>query len=128
MHETCVICIFIYCFGFIGLAAFGLIPIRTWLIFRYTFIENRRNRIKLVMIPVFALSILVMLFEIEVIRVIHDCFFWFRCGPNRGNRWIHLAFIGCAYVVVEILFLVIRMLYGVRLKKFDGKSENEPCN
>jgi len=60
-------------------------------------------RFRFVLNPVFVLSVLVMLWEVG-----------FRCGPNRGNRWIHLAFLGRAYVVVEVLFFTVKTLYGER--------------
>jgi len=38
-------------------------------------------------------------------------------APNRANKLIHLAILGITYIVVEMLFFVIKTTYRRHLKK-----------
>jgi len=54
----------IYCLGFIGLIAFGLIPFRTWSLLRYTFHKTKENKTKFTFIAFLA----VILAPIEIFQ------------------------------------------------------------
>jgi len=113
----------IYCLGFIGLAAFGLIPARIWSLLKYVYHITKESKSRYIIIAsILILSTPIILYEIEVSRMISDCVVWSKCGPNCGNRWAFLSFLGIAYVFIEILFFAVR----VRHKKHLNFSKNPP--
>jgi len=115
MYEAYAILALFYCLGFIGLAAFGLLPVRLWEMFEFISKIETKNKIK-IFIAFFTISFISIYIETDALKSIHKCIMDFKCGPNRGNRWIHLALLGSTYIIVELLFIAMKALHRRYLK------------
>lgn len=99
-----------YLLGLIGLAAIGLIPLRSLQIIK------RISRWDLQKIPaklfffVGILSVFVILFvDVEISKRIVRCLTDDYCGPSTGSLWVYLAMLGTAYVIFEFIHLAIQL-------------------
>jgi len=106
--------------GLVGLAAFGLIPARLWGIFNFILKNESKNKIK-ILVVFFVAAFISIWCEIDAVKLLFECFMDFKCGPNRGNMLIHLAFLGVVYIAIELLFFVMKKIYGEYIKKTSGK-------
>jgi len=98
-------------FGFVGLVSFGLIPARSWQVFKNALHWNLRGKVKIAAIIFLSIpSIFGILHEVEVALGMFNCILWSGCGPNRGHRWLLLASLGFTYIGIELLFLIIKFI------------------
>ena len=97
----------LYAFGFIGIFAIVLLPLRAFLTLR----RNSRlwhastiGKIALLVVAVAAITAISLSapFVASVFRCISETY----CGPNRASGWIYLGFIGVFYLGFELLAYV----------------------
>jgi len=102
------------------MTAIGLIPARLWEMIKYIFDKKIKNKIK-ILIVFFLIACISIHIEINTLKSIFNCIMHFECGPNRGNRLIHLALLGIVYIIIELLFFIIKIFHGINTKKSSDK-------
>jgi len=117
-NEMNAVLFLLFCFGFIGLLSFALIPLAIWRILKNIMHEKPYGKARVFFIFfVLMIAAPVILYEIDVAKMLFDCILWAQCGPSRGNRWFFLAFLGAAYVAVEILFFIVNAILKSQRRK-----------
>jgi hypothetical protein len=105
-------------FGFVGLAAVALIPIRSLQLVMWLWGCSSHTWGGRGVATVFALFVLVILyFEISVVAGVFSCLTGDYCGPSRASGWQKLASIGVWYVCLELVGLVLKAVFAGNARK-----------
>lgn len=97
-----------YLFGFIGLAAIGLLPLRTWQVVSNTVVHKSLSFHGELLNGFALLVVLAALWsEVKVVVHIFRCLTETYCGPSVASGWIYLAALGAVYLFVEIAIFVL---------------------
>lgn len=98
----------IYTFGLFGLAAFSLLPYRSFSLIRATLTSPGLQRRSLWLCLAIVLSTPALLIESYVLLRIFRCLTTTYCGPGVGSGWIYLAALGFVYGTFEAVSRIIR--------------------
>ncbi|EAA3799128.1 hypothetical protein DOQ73_22960 [Salmonella enterica subsp. enterica] len=99
---------FIYLLGFIGLAAIGLLLLRTWQVVSSTIVHKSLSFHGKFLTGFALLVVLAALWsEVKVVVRIFRCLTETYCGPSVASGWIYLAALGAVYLFVEIAIFVL---------------------
>lgn len=93
----------LYVFGFVGLAAMALIPLRAWQILRSAL---RLGKWGFAVLAAFA-ALTLWVQALMTIKVF-NCLIGNYCGPGVASGWSYLALLGGAYLLFEALNYLIR--------------------
>ena len=94
----------VWLFGFIGLVAVGLIPVRLTQALRRVSQEPRHP----VSFLICALSVCIFVFDVSIALRIFRCLTETYCGPSVASGWGYLAMLGVAFVAYEVSLVVER--------------------
>jgi hypothetical protein len=98
----------LYAFGFVGLVAIVLIPIRSvQLLHKNHLLWSQSKFGKFAILAVAILVIGAFWLEIEVIAKVFQCLTSDHCGPGRATGWIHLAVLGVYYTASEVISWIL---------------------
>ena len=107
---------FINLFGFIGLAAIGILPLRIWITLLHI---SKKKNIKPQEKILTGLSLIfiaaAILSEATIVDRIFRCLTKNYCGPLIASGWIYLAAFGAVYLIFEIAIFTL------------GKIRPKPC-
>jgi uncharacterized membrane protein len=108
----------IYLLGFIGLAAIGILPIRSWQSLKNAFQSDLKTLSKklLAMILLIA-SVCSVWAEVVIVSRIFRCLTGTYCGPGVGSGWIYLAMLGVVYLVFEIFSFAFQKFHYLAISK-----------
>ena len=100
----------IYLLGFIGVAAIGLLSVRSWQVLRVV-LRNRPARTLDGVLA--ALAILItgaaLWSDLQITVRIFKCLTEAYCGPGVASGWAYLAMLGAVYIGFEIAFFLLKM-------------------
>lgn len=99
----------IYAFGFVGLAAITLIPLRAWLLLRPSAIRPlwlSSSTAKALCLSLGVLFAFALGIEFKLVARLFHCLTEAYCGPSRAGGWLTLAALGVVYLAVEVLLFV----------------------
>lgn len=94
----------IYAFGFLGLFAITLLPLRAFLALRrnsYLWHASAVGKTALLVVAVAAIAAVSL--SIPPVAKVFRCLTETYCGANRASGWFFLAFIGALYLGFELL-------------------------
>lgn len=98
-----------YLFGFIGLIAIGIIPIRSWQVMKKHIHSIAKGwngfSILALLLTIAATGVDVLI----ILRIFH-CLTETYCGPSVASGWTYLAILGVVYLVYEILLLICKRM------------------
>ena len=97
----------VYIFGFIGLAAVGIIPMRSWQVVTKSLNPSTRGW-NVFSILALLLTLVAIVIDILITSRIFHCLTETYCGPSVASGWIYLAILGVIYLVYEILLLICK--------------------
>ncbi|KQY51943.1 hypothetical protein [Lysobacter sp. Root494] len=95
----------VYAFGFVGLAAISLIPLRSWMLLR-RFLGHRSWALSLLIGVLVGLT---LVFEAKIVFRVFHCLIGEYCGPSIAHGWILLAMLGAAYFAFEAAVGLVSM-------------------
>ncbi|MBB2486992.1 hypothetical protein H5407_17320 [Mitsuaria sp. WAJ17] len=99
----------VYLLGFIGLAATGLVPYRSWLlIIELIKSEGRRRRRRSVLVVAAVISAGALWSDIQIGARVFTCLTEAYCGPGVASGWGYLAMLGVVYLAFEALSYLLR--------------------
>lgn len=99
----------VYLLSFVGFAAAGLLPYRSWLlIFAVVKSEVPQVRKRLVVIVAALVTAVALWSEIQIGSRVFKCLTEAYCGPGVASGWGYLAMLGIVYVVFETLGYLLR--------------------
>jgi len=96
----------LYAFGFVGLAAITLIPLRAWLLFRPNAVRplwDSSSAAKALCLVLGALFAVALGLELKLVARLFHCLTEAYCGPSRAGGWLTLAALGVVYLALEML-------------------------
>ena len=99
----------VYFLGFVGLAAAGFLPYRSWLLMIDVFkteIPQVRKRSMLVVAAL--ISAIALWSEIQVVARVFACLTEAYCGPGVASGWGYLAMLGAIYFAFEAMNYLLR--------------------
>jgi hypothetical protein len=101
----------VYLLGFVGLAAAGLLPYRSWLLMIDVFKTRgpapqvRKRSVFVVAALTFAIA---LWSEIQVVGRVFTCLTEAYCGPGVASGWGYLAMLGAVYFAFEAVNYLLR--------------------
>lgn len=99
----------VYLLGFVGLAAAGLLPYRSWLLMIDVFKADVPQVRKRSVFVVAALTSAIALWsDIQVVGRVFACLTEAYCGPGVASGWGYLAMLGVVYFVFEAVNYLLR--------------------
>lgn len=98
----------IYLLGFIGLAAVGLLPLRSWQVLNNMFRRGSLQLSRKVLAVFLVLVVAALWGEAQIIVRIFKCLTETYCGPSVASGWTYLAMLGVVYLAFEAIVLVVR--------------------
>jgi hypothetical protein len=101
--------VLIYPFGFIGLAAVGLLPLRSWQVSRSFLSSGTPPSLRKELFAFAALVAAAALWsDMEITVRIFKCLTETYCGPGVASGWTNLAMLGVVYLAFEAVMFVLR--------------------
>lgn len=95
--------------GFVGLAAAGLLPYRSWLLMPGVFETGVSQVRKRSVFAIAALTCAIALrSEIQVVVRVFKCLTEAYCGPSVASGWGYLAMLGVVYIAFEAVSYLLR--------------------
>ncbi|NHZ38097.1 hypothetical protein [Massilia rubra] len=92
----------VYLLGFVGLAAAGLLPYRSWLLMIDVFkTEVPLARKRSVLVVAALTSAIALWSDIQVVGRVFACLTEAYCGPGVASGWGYLAMLGAVYFAFE---------------------------
>ena len=99
----------VYLLGFVGLAAAGLLPYRSWLLMIDVFkTEVPQVRKRSVFVVAALTSAIALWSEIQVVGRVFACLTEAYCGPGVASGWGYLAMLGAVYFAFEAVNYLLR--------------------
>ncbi len=99
----------IYLLGFVGFAAAGLLPYRSWLlVFNVVKSEVPQVRKRFVFIVATLVCAVALWSDFQIGRRVFRCLTEAYCGPGVASGWGYLAMLGVVYVVFEAVGYLLR--------------------
>jgi hypothetical protein len=98
----------LYTLGFVGLAAIGLIPYRSWQVLAEMFRRGSLRPTKRVL-AFFTVIVVVAALgsDLHITIRIFRCLTESYCGPSVASGWIYLAMLGTVYLAFEAAVVVL---------------------
>ena len=100
----------IYLLGFVGLAAFGLLPLRAWQALSSALGRHKQAKVPflnaIAVITTFGSLWIHFRITMRVFRCLTESY----CGPGIASGWTYLAVLGAVYVGFEAVLLIARKL------------------
>lgn len=101
----------VYLLGFIGFAAAGLLPYRSWvLLFSAVKSEVPQLRKRFVLIVSALVCAAALWGELQLGNRVFRCLTEAYCGPGVASGWGYLAMLGVVYVAFEVASYLLRKL------------------
>lgn len=101
----------VYLLGFVGLAAAGLVPYRSWLlmiaVFNSNALQSRRRSLLFVAALVSAAA---LWGDVQICARVFACLTEAYCGPSIASGWGYLAMLGVVYVAFEAMSYLLRKM------------------
>jgi hypothetical protein len=92
----------VYFLGFVGLAAAGLLPYRSWLLMTDVFkTQLPLARKRSVLVVAALISAIALWSDIQVVGRVFACLTEAYCGPGVASGWGYLAMLGAVYFAFE---------------------------
>jgi glycerol-3-phosphate acyltransferase PlsY len=99
----------VYLLGFVGLAAAGLLPYRSWLLMIDVFkTEVPQVRKRSLFVLAALTSAIALWCEIQVVGRVFACLTEPYCGPGVASGWGYLAMLGAVYIGFEAMNYLLR--------------------
>ncbi len=99
----------VYLLGFVGLAAAGLLPYRSWLLMIHVFkAEVPQVRKRSVFVVAALASAIALWSDIQVAGRVFACLTEAYCGPGVASGWGYLAMLGAVYFAFEAVNYLLR--------------------
>lgn len=110
----------IYLFGFVGIAAIGLIPFRSFGLLAQTFKDGFPKSMSRKLVATVAVLVVsaCLYSDVVITSLIFKCLTDAYCGPNVSSGWIYLAMLGVMYLVFEVIGFVVRRV---------GRTQDQPA-
>jgi len=103
--------VLVYFCGFIGCAAFALIPARSFKMIATSVRGGlfKTSRKILLVFAIFA-SVAAFLYEIRTLLRIYNCLIDMHCTLPGIRMWMYLTMLGTVYLAFEVIFFIIRKI------------------
>ncbi|UTY59408.1 hypothetical protein [Massilia sp. erpn] len=99
----------IYLLGFVGLAAAGLVPYRSWLLMiEVPKGDAPQGRKRAVLVVAALISAAALWGDVQIVARVFACLTEAYCGPGVASGWMYLAMLGVVYVAFEVVSYVLR--------------------
>lgn len=101
----------IYLLGFVGLAAIGLLPLRSWQVLRSVLRSSASREPRKALTAFVVLVAAVALWsDVQITARIFRCLTEAYCGPGIASGWTYLAMLGIVYLAFEAVMFVLRRI------------------
>jgi hypothetical protein len=100
----------IYLLGFVGLAAFGLLPLRAWQALSSALGRRKQAGFPFLNAIAAVTTVGSLWIHFRMTTRLFRCLIESYCGPGIASGWTYLAVLGAAYVGFETVLLLARRL------------------
>lgn len=98
-----------YLLGFVGFAAAGLVPYRSWLLMTELVKSGvPQGRKRLVLVVAAVISAAALWCDIQIGARVFACLTETYCGPGVASGWGYLAMLGVVYLAFEVMSYLLR--------------------